>query len=63
MVPFLDTVHRHKRKRLRMNGKKLCGKVMEMKRNEEDEEEIQDLRGKEKERTDEGKGDEGKNAS
>lgn len=36
---------------------------MEMKRNEEDEEEIQDLRGKEKERTDEGKGDEGKNAS
>lgn len=39
-VPFLDTVHRHKRKRLRMNGKKLCGKVMEMKRNEEDEEEI-----------------------
>lgn len=22
MVPFLDTVHRHKRKRLRMNGKK-----------------------------------------
>lgn len=40
MVPFLDTVHRHKRKRLRMNGKELCGKVREMKRNEEDKEEI-----------------------